>query len=240
MCTGHSLCKIFDLSRYLKKSLKQGHVFAIIVMTTINKHYNESIAFQRSFYILPYILSVNFTYCIHLCTQSQITSSFKSVVWKISTAESKILLVLCYYALFGIVALSHFSIGAAKQEEVATAMTDYFLCEAVGFGVECDHSGFDHFGYQGLAVVVYFLLGLIQFVSLIFVINWMVAKASVKDIWKRYSQIFSPQTTSASVKQTSTMTETGVWLNPCMLSSFRAHKGFHYFHLQGFVLMNSF
>ena len=147
---------------------------------------------------------------LHFCTQSQITSSLKSGVWKISTAESKIILVLCYYALFGMVALSYFSIGAAKQGDEVTAITDYFLCEAVGSGEECDRSGFEDFGYHGLAVLAYFLLGFIPFVNLIFVINWTVAKATVKRTWKRYSQIISSRTTSVSVKQTSSITETGV------------------------------
>ena len=143
--------------------------------------------------------------------QSQITSGFKNGVWRIGTAETKIILVLCYYALFGMVTLSYFSVQAAQQEDEVTAIKQYFVCEAVGSGVECDRSGFDHFGHQGHAVLVYLLLGLIPVVNLTFVINWTVTKDSLKRLWKRYSQsIFSTQTSFVSAKQTSTTAETGI------------------------------
>ena len=143
--------------------------------------------------------------------QRQIPSSFRKRIWKISTAETKIILVLCFYALFSIIALTYFSIGVAHQEDEASAIQQYFICEATGSGMDCDRSGFDHFGYRGLAVLFYWLLGFIPAVNLIFVINWTMAKASVKRTWKRYSKnIFSTQTTFINAKQIPTITDTGV------------------------------
>ena len=132
-------------------------------------------------------------------------------MWKISTAETKIVLVLCYYALFGIVTLSYFSVVVAEQKSEFLAIQQYFICEAAGSGVECDRSGFNHFGYQKGVVVVYLLLGLIPTVNLTFVINWTVAKDSAKRFWKKYSQtIFSTQSSYVSAKQSLSTNETGV------------------------------
>ena len=140
--------------------------------------------------------------------QSQITTGFKSGVWKISTAEIKIIIVLCYYALFGIVALSNFSIEIGERENTTEAITQYFFCEAVGSGAECDRSGFDHFGHHGLAVLVYLLLGLIPVINLIFVINWSATKESVKRVKEDYFQwAFSTQSSFLSSKQTPSTTD---------------------------------
>ena len=160
-------------------------------------------------------LPCTYTYAVmcayFMYTQSQITSGLKTGVWKISTAETKIIVVLCYYALFGIVALSFFSLETAQQDDQIMAVQQYFVCEAAGSGVECDRSGFDRFEIHGLVVLVYILLGLIPAVNLTFVINWTVAKDSLKRIWKKYSlSIFSTQTTFVSGKQTSSVNETGV------------------------------
>ena len=148
---------------------------------------------------------------MYTLTQSQISTGFKKGVWKISTAETKIMIVLCYYALFCIVALSDITIEIGERENTTTAITQYFLCEAVGSGVECDRSGFDHFGYHGLAVLVYLLLGLIPVINLIFVINWSATKESVKRVKKGYFQrAFSTQSSFFSSKQTPSTTETVV------------------------------
>ena len=147
--------------------------------------------------------------------QHQITSGFENTSrkWKISTAETKIILVLCYYAVFGIVAMSYMSVEIGEQEDEITAITEYFICEAVGsgHGAECDRSGFDHFGYHGLIVLVYWLLGLIPVINLVFVINWTVTKESVRHNWMKYSKgNFFTRTSFIPGKQTSTITETVV------------------------------
>ena len=137
-------------------------------------------------------------------------------MWKISTPEAKILLVLLYYAVIVIVTLSYYSVqvGEQLQENDITPIAQYFICEASGSGngVECDRSGFDHLGYHGLAVLIYLLLGLIPVVNLTFVINWTVAKESMKRIWMRCSKRNFITSTNIIIhaKQTSTINETGV------------------------------
>ena len=132
-------------------------------------------------------------------------------MWKISTAETKILLVLCYYALFSLTVLCYLSVVYDEVKDNTVAITEYFSCEAVGSGVECDRSGFDNFGIQGLTVLINFLLGFVPVVNLIFVINWTVAKESVKRFWMRHSKgNFITLTSFIRAKQTSTITETGI------------------------------
>ena len=142
---------------------------------------------------------------MYVFMQHQITSGFKKGPWKFSTAESKIILVLCYYAVFAIVGLSYFSIDAAQQVDRIAAIKQYFVCEAAGSGVECDRSGFSYFGHHVLSVLVYLTLGLIPAVNLTFVINWTVAKDLFQRAWKRfYLSTFNAQLSFVRAKQTST------------------------------------
>ena len=134
--------------------------------------------------ILLYSLCTHLSY--FLCIQNQIATGFRKGVWKLSTAETKIIVVLCYYALFGLVALSYFAVESANQEEQFQAIQQYFVCEAVGSGTECDRSGFDNFGYRGLIVLADLMLGLIPTVNLTFVINWTAAKKSCKHFLKKH------------------------------------------------------
>ena len=105
------------------------------------------------------------------------------------------------------------SVEIGQQEDEITAIAEYFTCEAAGsnYGLECDRSGFDHFGYHGLIVLVYWLLGLIPVINLVFVINWTVTRESARRKWMRYSKgNFITLTSFIPGKQTSTITETGV------------------------------
>lgn len=137
-------------------------------------------------------------------------------MWKVSTPEAKILLVLMYYAVIVIVSLSYYSVQVVEhlQEDHITPIAQYFICEAAGSsnGVECDRSGFDQLGYNVLRVLIYLLLGLIPVVNLTFVINWTVAKESIKRIWMRCSKRNFITSTNIIIhaKQTSTINETGV------------------------------
>ena len=120
--------------------------------------------------------------------QSQIATGFKKGIWKLSTAETKIILVLCYYALFGLVALSYFAVESAGNDDYLLAIQQYFVCEAVGSGTKCDLSGFDTYEFHFLTILVYMMLGLVPAVNLTFVINWTAARASCKRFWKKHFQ----------------------------------------------------
>ena len=75
---------------------------------------------------------------------------------------------------------------SSKPRGTVSAIQQYFVCEAVGSGTECDHSGFDNFGYGGLTVLAYLMLGFVPAVNLTFVINWTAARASCKHFWMKH------------------------------------------------------
>ena len=120
------------------------------------------------------------------CAQNQIATSYRSRSWKISTAETKILVVLCYYAIFGIIALSFFAISSAEQEEFINAIEEYFICEGAGSQMECDRSQFEQYTYSGLVITTFVLLGFLPCVNLIFVIKWGAGKHFFHGIWVRW------------------------------------------------------
>ena len=131
--------------------------------------------------------------------QKQIATGFRKGVWKLRTAEAKVIIVLCYYALFGLVALSYFAVESAYQGEQLQAIQQYFVCEAVGSGTECDRSGFDNFGYHFLTILAYLMLGLLPTVNLTFVINWTAASQSCKRFWmKHFSKTTISQANTAN------------------------------------------
>ena len=86
----------------------------------------------------------------------------------------------------------------ANQEGQFQAIQQYFVCEAVGSGMECDRSGFDNFGNPGLTSLAYLMLGLIPAVNLTFVINWTVAGKSCKHFWMKH---FSKTTISQIIME---------------------------------------
>ena len=131
-----------------------------------------------------YLLRVGISFISYV--QSQIARGFKKGVWKLSTAETKIIVVLCYYALFGLVSLSYFAVESSNQDDFLLAIQQYFVCEAVGSGNECNLSGFDTYEFHFLTILVYMMLGFVPAVNLIFVINWTAARASCKRFWKKH------------------------------------------------------
>ena len=100
------------------------------------------------------------------------------------------LVVLIYYALFSVILLIHLSTRILDNSgNQSTSLQTYFVCEAFGSGMECDHSGFDQFGTADVSVLVFLLLfSLIPLVNLTFVINWTAAMGSCKHIWMKYYQ----------------------------------------------------
>ena len=119
--------------------------------------------------------------------QNQIATGYRSGSWNISTAETKILVILCYYAIFGIIALTYFALASADLDEFTDAIEEYFVCEGAGSQVECDRSQFEQYTYFGLVVATVLLLGFLPCVNLIFVIKWAAAKDFCHDIWVKFS-----------------------------------------------------
>ena len=99
----------------------------------------------------------------------------------ISTAEKKLLVVLCYYILFGVTALITFALYTARRDTLIATTIQYFTCEATGHVPgKCDRALFQqHDDIWWLFCVVYILLGLIPTVNLIFVVNFGVIQEKV-------------------------------------------------------------
>ena len=92
----------------------------------------------------------------------------------ISTAEKKLLAVLCYYILFGITALVSFAFYLAQKETLTATTIQYFTCEATGHVPgKCDRGLFEqHDDIWWLICISFILLGFIPTVNLIFVVNF--------------------------------------------------------------------
>ena len=120
--------------------------------------------------------------------------------------------MLCYFALFGLVTLSYHAVQVANHEELFEAIQQYFICEAVGSGMECDRSVFNKFDNSGLAALVYLLTGLIPCVNLTFVINWTATKELCTHFWMKY---YSKKTST----QASVATEQSRSSDTCMMET---------------------
>ena len=115
--------------------------------------------------------------------QNKIAKGYRSRSWNISTAETKILVILCYYAIFGIVSLTYFALAIADLDEFMDAILEYLVCEGAGSQVECDRSQFEQYTYFGLVMLTFLLPGFLPCVNLVFVIKWTAAKIFCRNIW---------------------------------------------------------
>jgi len=95
--------------------------------------------------------------------------------FKIGAAERKILIILCYYVLLGVIALTAFTIFTRNSTQFSDAIAEYWLCESTGVNPEntCDRlrESFQQLSYPGLSAVSYVLLGIFPAVNLIFAVN---------------------------------------------------------------------
>ena len=127
--------------------------------------------------------------------QAQITSSYKGGLQKIRTAETKIILILFYGAIHGIITLCFLAMSLANQAELSAAIQQYFSCEASGTGMECDRSNINQFNYSALLFIVSIMFGFAPAVNLTFVVNWTGAKSFCRVFWITCSKKFSKQLT---------------------------------------------
>ena len=81
--------------------------------------------------------------------------------------------------------LSHFAVVSADEEQLNSAIEQYFTCEAAGSGADCDRSHFDKSVYPGLVTSTFALLGFLPCVSLIFVVNWRGVKETFQGIFHK-------------------------------------------------------
>ena len=151
----------------------------------LHKHFKYSVIYSCNFKHMTTLTHISVFLTRSIYMQNQIASSYRKGIWKISTSETKILIALFNYGIFGIVTLSFFSIGTINQNEFIAAIEQYFVCEAAGSGTECDRSEFEQFTYSGLIITTFALLGFAPYVNLIFVINWRATKGLCQGIRNR-------------------------------------------------------
>ena len=93
--------------------------------------------------------------------------------FQIGTAERKLLIILCYYILLAMVALSGVSVPLRNAEPLTNAITEYWNCEAAGIVPEnpCNRAPLEQQTNPALTTISYVLLWIFPAVNLIFAIN---------------------------------------------------------------------
>ena len=105
---------------------------------------------------------------------------------KVNTAEIKITIILCYYAV--LIVISVIYLATSDLDAALTGIQQYFICEGAGSGLECDRSSFNQTVTLALATIVYIMLGFVPAFNLAFVINWTATKKYWWRLRKAYSE----------------------------------------------------
>ena len=93
--------------------------------------------------------------------------------FKIDTAETKILIIFCYYVILGVITLTTPTLATKNGQRVAEEITLYFTCESLGTEMNCDsqRSSYQALLNPALNCLSYILLGIFPAVNLIFAVN---------------------------------------------------------------------
>ena len=93
--------------------------------------------------------------------------------FQIGTAQRKLLIILCYYVLLAMVALTGVSIPLRNAEQLTNVLTEYWQCEAAGIDPEnpCNRASVEQQSNPALITISYVLLWIFPAVNLIFAIN---------------------------------------------------------------------
>jgi len=117
---------------------------------------------------------------------------------RFSVPQVKILLLLVYFNVFGIVALVTFSRAAANADNLVNDMVRYSVCNLLGYDPKCEDIRRDigkHIPPE-LTCSNFLLLGFLPHVHLLFVIQLEHIKKAVS--WIKASRVFSSSGTNGS------------------------------------------
>ena len=118
--------------------------------------------------------------------------------FKISIAERKVLIVLCYFVLLVVVSLTALAITVRNSGQYAVTLVEYWQCEATGFDPEkqCDrlYALFEELGPPALIAISNLLYLILPLVNLVFVINVTELKQKFKT-WRGGEAASSQPTT---------------------------------------------
>ncbi len=99
---------------------------------------------------------------------------------KTHIAQAKILIVLVYYIIVGVSALTFEGIFARNETRFLDELLEYFICEAAGTGEPCDRSGYNEYNDPVSEAVAYILVGLIPLANLMYVMNFEKMRGTCK------------------------------------------------------------
>ena len=124
-------------------------------------------------------------------------------IYKLGTAERKILIVSVYYIFLSVLALLTYSQATRDTEPFISELLSYFECERRGVNqnMPCDTSGFERFNSSFaiiLSVISFILIGLYPVLNLIFVIDFQELKNLLK---RRLPRLFKPTNNKSSKSQ---------------------------------------
>ena len=129
-------------------------------------------------------------------------------LFKIGTAERKILIIFCYYVLLVTIALTAFTVITRSIGQFAAAVADYWRCELTGVDPEnpCDGliASFRQYTNPVLTSFSYILWGLFPTVNLVFAVNISELKQKYKTCSSRLGKFYSSEEKRTAASGSST------------------------------------
>ena len=120
---------------------------------------------------------------------------------KIGTAEKKLLVIIIYYVILAVLALTTFTIFSSTLQLFVKRLFEYFICEQPGPSPSesCDRSGFEDLTNPIPANMSFLLLALNPWLNLIFTINISELKEFFKHCMGRTKHMVLGEQTNSTV-----------------------------------------
>jgi len=117
---------------------------------------------------------------------------------RFSVPEVKILLLLAYFGLFGIMELVTLSVVAANVDDLVNDIIRYSVCNLFGYDPNCEdiRRDIEKHVSPGLTCSAFVILGFLPHVHLLFAIQFEHLKKAVS--WIKASRVFSSSETNDS------------------------------------------
>ena len=110
---------------------------------------------------------------LSLLQKSIFQSKYSKNKRQLSTAEKKILIIICLFIVPAIFISAQTAVLIATSDKFMAALTNYFKCEALGYVPgKCNRSEFEQYSNPYMSVILYTLLGLAPLGILNFVLKW--------------------------------------------------------------------
>ena len=109
---------------------------------------------------------------------------------KAKAVEVRVLIILCYFILLGVSALTTFSVSSQNIQHFTRELISYLLCESTGTtnGKLCDRMAFEQFSNPIPTALSFLLLGLYPVVNLIYVVHIQELKQKGKKLTHKLSR----------------------------------------------------